>query len=225
MNDSIRLSGKLYLLGIHPQKGGVISASYTAMDYILLGTLFLELYLNKNIRFEGRRIIIQNPSSKIPIHQYLLEKMSKPNRSLKISRWMNKLYFSLKYIRNEIRQDLVKKRIISMQTRRFLFFSWKTPVIVNKQITYHLITDIENHIFKGTSDEEEIMLLSMIKPAGLLKRIFQNKEKRKQAIKQLDRLMVENQVSIAVADAISAAQAVAASIAVSAATSAAVTSS
>ncbi|HKI88093.1 MAG TPA: GPP34 family phosphoprotein [Draconibacterium sp.] len=225
MNEPIRLSEKLYLLGIHPKKGGIISASYSAMDYILLGAIFLELYLNKNIRFEGRRIIIQDASSKIPLHQYLLEKMSKPNRPLKISRWMNKLYFSLKYIRNEIRQELVKKRIISLQSRRFLFFRWQKPVIVNKQFIYHLVSDIENHVFKGTSDEEEIMMLSMIKPAGLLKRIFKNKERRKQAKKKLNLLMVENQVSIAVADAISAAQAVAASIAISSATSAAVTSS
>jgi len=225
MNEPIRLSEKLYLLGIHPEKGGIISASCTAMDYILLGTLFLELYLHNNIRFEGKRIIIEDETSKIPLHQYLLEKMSKPKRSLKISRWMNKLYFSLKHIRTEIRQDLVRKRIIRMQTRKFLFFSWQKPVIINKQVVYHLISDVDNHIFKGTSDEEEIMLLSMIKPAGLLKRIFPNKDKRRQAKKQLARLMVENQVSIAVADAISAAQAVAASIAVSAATSAAVTSS
>ncbi|HKI89968.1 MAG TPA: GPP34 family phosphoprotein [Draconibacterium sp.] len=225
MNEPIRLSGKLYLLGINPKKGGIISSSYTAMDYILLGSLFLELYRHKNIRFEGKRIIIQEPTSKISLHHYLLEKMSKPKRSLKISRWMNKLYFSLKYIRKEIQQELVKKRIIRMQTRRFLFFRWQKPVIMNKQLLYHLVEDIENQVFRGTSDEEEIMLLSMIKPAGLLKRIFQNKEKRKRAQKQLNQLMVENQVSIAVADAISAAQAVAASIAVSAATSAAVTSS
>ena len=225
MNEPIRLSEKLYLLGIHPKKGGIISASYTAMDYIILGSLFLELYLNKNIWFEGRRIIIQNTTSDIPLHQYLLEKMSKPNRPLKISRWMNKLYFSLKYIRNEIRQGLVNKRIIRMQSRRFLFIQWKVPVITDKQMTYHLVSDIGNIVFKGTSDEEEIMMLSLIKPAGLLRRIFQDKERRKLAKRKLNRLMVENQVSIAVSDAISAAQAVAASIAVSAASSAAITSS
>lgn len=225
MNEPIRLSWKLYLLGINPKKGGIILASYAAMDYILLGSLFLELYLHKNILFEGRRIVIQNVSSNIPLHQYLLEKMSKPKRSLKISRWMNKMYFSLKYIRNEIRHELVKNRIISMHSRRFLFFRWERPVIVDKQLIYHLISDVENHIFNGTSDEEEVMLLSMIKPAGLLKRIFPDKGKRKRAKVQLARLMVENHVSIAVADAISAAQTVAASIAVSSAASAAITSS
>ena len=40
----ISKKNKLYLLGIHPQKGGIISSSYTAMDYVLVGSLFLELY-------------------------------------------------------------------------------------------------------------------------------------------------------------------------------------
>lgn len=225
MSETIPLSEKLYLLGIHPDKGGVISASYTAMDYVLLGTLFLELYINKNITFEEKRIIILNSSSKIPLHRYLLEKISKTNRPLKISRWMNKFYFSRKYILKKVRQGLVDKRIIRMKPRNFLFFHWETPVISNRREINHIINDIENHVFKGTSDEKEIMLLSMIKPAGLLKRIFPDKEKRKQAKKHLARMLVENQVSIAVADAISAANAVAASVAVSAATSAAITSS
>jgi hypothetical protein len=65
--------------------------------------------------------------------------------------------------------------------------------------------------------EEEIMLLSMLKPAGLIKRIFPEKEKRNRALEKLKNLMVENQVSVAVSEAIAAAQAVAASVAVSAA--------
>ena len=57
MNESIPLSQKLYLLGIHPQKGGIISAAYTAMDYALLGSLFLEFYQNKNIKFDNKKIV------------------------------------------------------------------------------------------------------------------------------------------------------------------------
>lgn len=51
MNQPIPLSQKLYVLGIHPEKGGLISASYSVMNTVLNGALFLELFLNKNIRF------------------------------------------------------------------------------------------------------------------------------------------------------------------------------
>ena len=213
MNESISLSQKLYLLAINPQKGGIISASYTAMDYVLIGSLFLELYQNKNINFENKRIVVLNAKSENILHQFLLEKISKSKRTLKISRWINKFYFSLKHIRKEVQQGLVEKRIIRMQPKRFLFFKWKKPVLINKQVVYKLVAEIEKLIFNGTASEDEIILLSFLKPAGLLKRIFPERDKRKLAKQKLNTMIVDNQVSIAVADAISAAHAVAASAA------------
>jgi hypothetical protein len=55
MNSSIPLTQKLYLLGIHPEKGGLISASYSVMNIILIGALFLELFLNKHIQFRRQK--------------------------------------------------------------------------------------------------------------------------------------------------------------------------
>ena len=214
MNESIPLSQKLYLLGINPEKGGIISSSYTAMDYVLMGSLFLELYQRKNIGFENKRIVIKEPRSEIVLHQFLLDKMSKSTKPLKISRWINKFYYSLKHIRKEIQQGLVEKRVIRMQPKHFLFFKWEKPILVNKQVVYKLVAEIEKQVFNGSANEDEIILLSFLKPAGLLKRIFPERDKRKLAKQKMNILMVDNQVSIAVADAISAAQAVAASAAI-----------
>ncbi len=213
MNESIPLSQKLYLLAINPQKGGIISASYTAMDYVLIGTLFLELYQNKNINFENKRIVVLNTKSDNSLHQFLLEKISKSKRPLRISRWINKLYFSLKHIKTEVQLSLVEKRIIRMQPKQFLFFKWEKPFLINKQVVYKLVAEIEKLIFNGTASEDEIILLSFLKPAGLLRWIFPERDKRKKAKTKLKQLMVDNPVSIAVADAISAAHAVAASAA------------
>jgi hypothetical protein len=150
------------------------------------------------------------------LHQFLLEKLNKSPKPLKISRWINKLYFSMKHIRKEVQLGLIDEKIIKMEQKRFMFFRWKKPVILNKQVVFQLTSELENQIFKGTSVDDELILLSFIKPGGLLKRIFPEKQKRKQAQHRLKKLMVENQVSTAVADAISAANAVAASVAVSA---------
>ena len=106
-----------------------------------------------------------------------------------------------------------------MEPHQFLFFKWKKSKILNLQVVYHLISEIDNQIFKGTENEEELVLLSMLIPAGLLKRIFPEREKRKRAIEKLKRMMIDNQVSVAVSEAIAAAQAVAASVAVSSAVS------
>ena len=217
MNQLIPLSQKLYLLGIHPEKGGLISASYSAMNYNLIGALFLELFLNKNISFDEKKVVLQNDKTSDQLHRFILDKIKQKQQSVKMSVWLRKMQFSQKYIRKEVQQGLIDKRIISMEPHQFLFFRWSNSKILNMQLVYHLISEIDNQIFKGTENEEEIMLLSMLKPAGLLKRIFPEKEKRKQAIERLNKMMLDNQVSVAVSEAIAAAQAVAASVAISAA--------
>lgn len=214
MNQPIPLSQKLYLLAIHPEKGGIISASYTAINYVLTGSLLLELYQNKNIKFDDKRIVLLNAKSENNLHRFLLEKIGDSKKSLRISRWIHKSQNSVKHIRKEVQNGLVDKRIIRMQPKQFLFFKWKTPVLVNKQVVLKLVFEIERQVFNGSATEEEILLLSFLKPAGLLTRIFPERDKRKKAKRKLEQIMVDNQVSDAVANAISAAQAVAASVAV-----------
>ncbi len=217
MNSSIPLTQKLYLLAIHPEKGGLISASYSVMNTVLNGAMFLELFLNKNIRFDQKKVVFLNDRTSDPLHRFLLEKIKQKSEPVKISTWIGKLSFSQKQIRKEVQKGLVARRIIKMEPHQFLFFKWQKSKIINKQPLFNLISDIEYQIFRGTENEEEIMLLSMLKPAGLIKRIFPEREKRNRADNELKNLMVENQVSVAVSEAIAAAQAVAASVAVSAA--------
>ena len=110
MNQPIPLSQKLYLLGIHPEKGGLISASYSVMNYILIGSLFLELFLNKNISFEEKKVVFLNDRTSDPLHRFLLEKIKLKTEPVKISGWINKLQFSQKYISREVEQGWLNRR-------------------------------------------------------------------------------------------------------------------
>ena len=47
MNQPIPLSQKLYLLGIHPEKGGLIMAAQSVMNINLIGAIFLEMFLKR----------------------------------------------------------------------------------------------------------------------------------------------------------------------------------
>lgn len=221
MEQSIPLSEKLYLLGIHPERGSIVSSASHAMDYVIFGALLLELFQNKKVRFENKRIIVIDTKSENEVHRFMLEKMARIKSPLKISRWISKFYYSLKYIRGGVQKGLVQKRVIKMQPKHFLFFKWKSPAIVNKQVAYKLVDGVRGQIFNGTSEEEELILLSFIKPAGLLRRLFPERHKRRMASKKLKTMMVDNPVPKAVADAISAAQAVAASVATTSAVTAA----
>jgi hypothetical protein len=218
MEQPIPLSQKLYLLGIHPEKGGLISASYHVINYVLVGAFVLELFQNGNIKFEEKKVIFQNDKTSNPVHRFILEKIKQKTKPVKMATWINKFRFSHKYFRKEVQMGLVNSRLIKMKSHQFLFFRWEKSHILNHQVVYKLVSEIEDRIFKGTENEEEIILLSMLKPAGLLKRIFPEREKRKMATGKLKKMMIDNQVSEAVSQAIAAAQNVAAMVAITAAT-------
>jgi hypothetical protein len=215
MEKSLSLSEKLYLLAVHPQKGGIIYAAKQKLDFALPGALFMEMILDKQIEIENKRIKVVNTKSNNSIQNYLLQKMRKAKRPRKVTTWISEFRFSVKRIRRQIKTNLVQKGTLKLEEKQFLFFQWKKPVLQNKQAVYKLQSEIENQILQGTTSEENIMLLSLIKPAGLLKRIFQDKDKRKLAEQKLKQLMEGNQVSEAVSAAVAAAQAVAASVAAS----------
>ena len=212
MEKSLSLSEKIYLLAIHPEKGGIIAPARTILNYVLTGSLLLELYLEENVDFENKRIILKNAQTKNPLHRLLLHKMTHSKKPMKISRGVNKFSFKHKKIRKHLQKSLLEKRMLRMEEKSFLFFRWKKPVLVNKQAVYHLQSETESNIFKGTADKEQIMFLSLLKPAGLMKRIFPEREKRKKAQQHIEKLMVTYKDSAAVADAVSAAQAVSASV-------------
>ncbi|WP_321374611.1 GPP34 family phosphoprotein [uncultured Draconibacterium sp.] len=224
MDQSIPLAQKIYFLGIHPQKGGIRSGSYTAMNYVLIGTLLMELYLDKKIKFEAKRVVVLSTKADSSLHRFLLSKMSEAKSPRKIGRWIQKLNMSQKYIKKEVQKGLFERRLIKLEAKQFLFFKWKKPVILNKSVMYRLVAEIDHIIFNGTTVEEDLIFLSFLEPGGLLYRIYPDRKKRKQAKVRLKQMMVENRVSGAVADAIAAAQAVAASVAISAAATSAATS-
>ncbi len=213
METPLPLSQKLYFLAVRPDKGGISSHCYTALDYILLGALFMELFTQEKIRIENKRIIVLTTKTENELHRFLLLKMSEAKSPRKISRWINKFYFTLKYIRGEVQQGLLDQRLIRMEDKHFFFFRWKKPFVLNSQELRSLETEIRNLILKGTREEEQLILLSFLVPGGLLYRLFSENSKRREAKKRLKMLMVGNPVSAAVQDAISAAQAVAASAA------------
>jgi len=94
-----------------------------------------------------------------------------------------------------------------MADKHFLFFKWKRPFVVNSQILRSLEADIRDAIMKGTSDEEQLILLSFLVPGRLLHRLFTDNKQRRDAKKRLAAMMLDKQVSVVVREAISAAQA------------------
>jgi len=216
MDNSPSLSEKLYLLAVHPENGGIRMSSSNVMRYVLAGALIIEMIPRQNIRMENKIIYLLNSRSKNPLHLFVIGKLVKHKNRMKISAMITRLSFSAATVRRNIQDSLVRKRLLRMEEKRFLFFRWKKPVLINKQVVHRLQDDIKNWISGGTAGEEEIMLLSLLQPAGLLGSIFPDRNKRKAAGKELKKLTVDSQVSESVSAAIAAANAVAVAVSVAA---------
>jgi hypothetical protein len=214
MEYSLSLTEKLYLLAVHPDKGGIRMSSSSAIRYVLAGAVIFEMATRQSIRIENKMVHLLNSRSKNPMDTFVLEKLIKQKNQMKISALITKLSFSAATVRGSIQDSLVKKRLIRLEEKRFLFFRWKKPVLIKKQVVYKLQDDIRKWISRGTSGEEDIMLLSLLKPLGMMKSLFPDRNKRKEAIHQFRKMTVDNQVSENVSAAIAAANAVAAAVSV-----------
>jgi len=216
MDKSIPLSGQIYMLGIRPGKGGIFSSVSQAMGYLLTGAILLELYQNENIYIKNKRVFVCNPYSKNRLHLFAIHKLKSNKKPRKVAGCVNRLKFSMRHIRQAVQDNLVRKRVIRLEQKQFLFFRWKKPVLSDKSSLDHLISEIKEMVAAEKAPGDKIVLLSLLQHGGLLRRLYPDRTARKHAKKQLTKMMVNNDVSNAAAQAITAAQAVAASVAVSA---------
>jgi len=211
METALSLSEKIYLLAIHPQKGGMVSSAFNQLNYAVSGAILLELFLENKIRFEGKKVILKDSKSSDPIQKLALDKIGAANTPRNSLRWVTRISYSGRFIRKSIQQSLTQKRWVRVEQKQFLFFRWKKVYLLDKTRVAGMVAEIENRIFRGTENPEERYLLSLLLPSGLLRRLFPVREKRKLARQKLKQMEVENVVSKAVADVIRASRAAAAS--------------
>jgi len=209
MEEQLSIAQKIYLLFINPGKGGYLLRMGNTLNYTLAGAVLLELAAENKISIEGKKITPVETRSSLPYQQRVLDKISSTGNARSAVRWIRRLSFSNSALRNEIRQSLYIKRYIRLEEKQFLVFRWKKPHLSEKAKVADLIKEIETWIFTGTSEPENLYLLSLLIPGEMLRRLFSDKEKRRAARKRLKQMGVENVVSKAVAVAISTARAAA----------------
>lgn len=211
MEKPLSLSEKIYILGIHPSKGGIIRNAASALNYALIGGVILELQKNGNIELENKRFVVKNLNSNDPVHRLALSKIRSISKSRRISSLVNRFSFSAREIRHKIRASLVEKGMIRLVERRFLLiFRWNIPVITDRKTVSRLLDYVERQTFSRSAEYEDNLLLSLIIPANLLRRIFPERHKRRLARVKLKNITAGNPVAKAIQQAIWAAHAAAA---------------
>jgi len=204
MELSLTLPEKIYLLSIHPQKGGIIASVFNNLNYLVSGAVLFDLYVGNKIRFEGKKAVLTDKKYLDQVQKLAIEKMEKAGTPRSIYRWIHRFSWSYRSVKKLIIQSLVSKRLIRVEQKQILFFRWTKVYLVDRMRVAKLVDEIESWISKGTGDEANRCLLSLLPQSGLFQRVFPRREKRKPAREQLKQMGVENVVSKAVVMAIRA---------------------
>ncbi len=209
METLLNLAEKLYLFSIHPEKGGIISDAYQQRDYVLAGAVIFSLLETEKIALEEKKVRIKSTTGLDPLQQVAIQRMSRFSNPVSVSRWVNRLSWSGKNFRSIIKVSLKEKRLIGIEHKQFLFFKWDKVFLTNRIKVTGMIADIESKISTAAKTPEEIHLESLLNTSGLLKRMFPDREKRKNIKAKLKQSETGNVVAKAVADAIRVSKAAA----------------
>jgi len=209
METLLNMAEKLYLFSIHPEKGGIISDAYQQRDYVLAGAVIFSLLETEKIALEEKKVRIKSTTGLDPLQQVAIQRMSRFSNPVSVSRWVNRLSWSGKKFRSIIKVSLKEKRLIGIEHKQFLFFKWDKVFLTNRIKVIEMIAEVENQINNTKKEPEELHLQSLLNASGLLKRMFPDREKRKNIKAKLKQSETGNVVAKAVADAIRTSKAAA----------------
>ncbi len=209
METIFNLAEKLYLFSIHPEKGGIISDAYQQRDYVLAGAVIFSLLETEKITLEEKKVRIKSSMGLNPLQQLAIQRMSRFSNPVSVSRWVNRLSWSGRNFRSIIKNSLKEKRLLRLEPRQFLFFRWGKVFLTDRMKVLSMISEIENQINASIKKPDDLHLQSLLNSSGLLKRMFPDKEKRKNIKAKLKQTETDNVVAKAVADAIRVSKAAA----------------
>jgi Golgi phosphoprotein 3 (GPP34) len=211
METSLSIAEKMYLFSVHPEKGGIVSAAYSTLVPVLTGAILFDLIASKKLILEEKRIILNDNKGVDPLHDFLLEKIAAASKPRTAMNWIQRFSWSSKKIKSYVKESLKQKRLIRIEQRQFLFFRWDKVFLTDRVKVTGFISEIEAQIKGGGKTPVDDGLLSLLIPSELLKRMFPDREKRKNIKSRLKQMQLENVVSKAVTDVIRMSRAAAVS--------------
>jgi hypothetical protein len=211
METSLSIAEKIYLFSVHPEKGGIVAAAYNTLVPVLTGAVLFDLIASKKLTLEEKRIILNGNSAFDPLQAFVLEKIATASKPRTAQFWIHKFSWSSKKIKAFIKESLKQKRLLRIEQRQFLFFRWDKVFLTDRVKVTGFISEIETQIKGGGKAPVDDGLLSLLIPSELLKRMFPDREKRKNIKARLKQMQLENVVSKAVADVIRMSRAAAVS--------------
>lgn len=202
METSLSIAEKIYLFSVHPEKGGIVAAAYNALVPVITGAVLFDLIAAKKLNLEEKRIMLNDIKGHGLLQEFVLGKIASASKPRTALSWIHRFSWSANKMKSFIKESLKQKRLIRIEKRQFLFFSWDKVFLTDRVKVSGYISEVENQINGNNKIAVDDGLLSLLIPSELLKRMFPDREKRKTIKSKLKQMQLENVVSKAVADVI-----------------------
>jgi hypothetical protein len=209
MEKILTLKEKFLLLSYQPESGNPYPL--TQYHYGLIGAVLMELAESGKIKTENKFLkLIDQKNTGDKALDFVLEYLVKAERNKKVTYWVRKLSeFTIKRkLRTLILDMLIHKRILHQaEGRALLIFKYKKYPARETRTRNSLIKKIQNLILRRRDDDKDTILLAAFVGACDMTNKFFEKKDRKQANRQIKKLIKENQVAKTVNETVEAVQA------------------
>lgn len=199
MEKTFKLSEKLFCLAINPAKGGVLMNSATALPMAITGAVLYELSKQDIISLKDN--IVSLKSSNInsdEVFEFFLKHIRLKEKNRKIRYWISYFNNKSRTIHKMFVTGLVRRNILRVEEKRFLFIPYKKTYLSNRVIVESFAKEIEEFALGTKNYSDDIVILSILaQKLNLMSRIFPDRQKRKEAAKKL-KSIPESDISKAV---------------------------
>jgi hypothetical protein len=203
MDKSLKLSEKLFCLAVNPQKGGIFMSASSSLSMTLTGSVFVELLKKELVSLQRGVVHIENPTIQSDeIHEFFLNRIRQRGRDRKLRNWISYFNVRNRKIQRLFIRSLEHKNVVRTEEKRILFIPYEKVYLMDHELVENIRKDVEIALLeRAVSSDESIILSVMIAKTNLLSRIFPDRERRKEAKRNLKNLP-ETEVSKAVQEAI-----------------------
>ena len=190
MKQDLKLSEKLFCLSVDPDSGGFLMNASATLGITLAGSVMVELMHKGIIAFNDKLVHLVKPSvQNDAVHEFFLQPIRLHGKDRKIRTWISWYNMRARKIRKLFIRELVRKNVLRVEERRFLFIPYNKVFLMDHMLVENLRKEMENTLLgKAESSESAVILAMMVAKTNLLRRVLPDREQRKMANAYLKKL-------------------------------------
>jgi uncharacterized metal-binding protein len=173
------LAEELYLLSIYEKKHKIVFSENVVTSYALAGAILADLLLLQKIKVEKDQFVRVEDENlpDDPLLKLFFGKIIKEKNPRKIKFWINNFSRDEKMIKEKIREQLLKKKVIKGKKKKFFWLPYKEFQMFGTSAKF-ITKEILRMIVLGNEKGEtrSIVLLNLIRVCNLLNHIFTKDE-------------------------------------------------